>query len=121
MLNSFNCGLSTNCCSAARWVICNLLLHEIFLDPKTTRGTCGWRNVSAPNDRQFPWHVLIIARNYCECGGTLIAPGLLVTSTLCLSRVWLSSILVKNFKVKVSFENYKFHFCGLIIHPLSTK
>ena len=84
-------------------------------DPKTTRGTCGWRNVSAPNDRQFPWHVLIIARNRCECGGTLIAPGLLVTSTLCLSRVWLSSILL----IFPSSRKQSHRIRQIINHPLS--
>ena len=54
----------------------------------TTKGTCGWRNVSARNDRQWPWHVLIIVGERCVCGGTLIAPGYVATSTLCLSRVW---------------------------------
>jgi hypothetical protein len=66
----------------------------VFLDPMTTRNTCGWRNVSAENDRQWPWHVLIVVGNRCACGGTLIAPGHVVTSTLCLSRVWIFTVKV---------------------------
>ena len=60
----------------------------MFLEPRTIKGTCGWRDLSAPNDRQWPWHVLIVVGERCVCGGTLIAPGYVVTSTLCLSRVW---------------------------------
>ena len=67
----------------------------MFSDPRTTRSTCGWRNVSSPhNDSQWPWHVLIIVGNRCACGGTLIAPGYVVTSTQCLSRVWISAVKV---------------------------
>ena len=44
----------------------------MFSDPRTTRSTCGWRNVSSPhNDSQWPWHVLIIVGNRCACGGDI--------------------------------------------------
>lgn len=66
-----------------------------FSDPiRTTGVTCGWRDTSAVSDRQWPWHVMIVEYNRCICGGTLIAPGLVVTSSLCLPRVWVRNVQV---------------------------
>ncbi|XP_028392464.1 uncharacterized protein LOC114517021 [Dendronephthya gigantea] len=62
-------------------------------DPiRKTEVTCGWRNTSAVTDRQWPWHVMIVEYNGCACGGTVIAPGFVVTSSLCLPRAWLRNV-----------------------------
>lgn len=78
-------------------------IWNILIDPKKTENGCGLMNSSISNepsssvvnaDRQWPWHVCIVVFTKCECGGTLVAPGYIVTSNLCVTRVLLRDIKV---------------------------
>lgn len=78
-------------------------LFLLFLVPDKTGDSCGLKNTSVVDgranatiapDRRWPWHVLIVLFKKCVCGGTLVAPGYVVTNGRCVSYVQLPYIKV---------------------------
>lgn len=73
-------------------------------EPEKTEKSCGLMNSSSiikgptsnvvDADRQWRWHVVILIFRKCVCGGTLVAPGYVVTSSICVSRVPLGIIKI---------------------------